>query len=80
MADNKALGACMDLWAMFSSIYIKDHYTLLHTKYKSSGPCGFGEDFLCFSHEVPRAGPVWTPGHGWQDLYRGPLYIATHKI
>ena len=26
-------------------------YTLLHTKYESSGPCGFGEeDFLCFSH------------------------------
>ena len=31
-------------------IYEEDHYTLLLTKYKSSGPCGFGEDFLCFSH------------------------------
>ena len=92
--------------------------------------------FLCFSHDTPRVGPVWTPGaqlarfikrtiidcytqnmkalglvilekkiffmfshdtpgrglygpgrglygpqgHGWQDLKRGPLYIATDKI
>ena len=28
--------------------FIEDHYTLLHTKYESSGPCGFGEVFLCF--------------------------------
>ena len=25
-------------------IYEEDHYTLLHTKYESSGPCGFGEE------------------------------------
>ena len=30
-------------------IYKEDHYTLLHTKYESSGPCGFGEeDFFMF--------------------------------
>ena len=30
-------------------IYKEDHYTLLHTKYESFGPCGFGEkDFLKF--------------------------------
>ena len=30
-------------------IYKEDHYTLLHTKYESSGPYGFGEkDFLTF--------------------------------
>ena len=44
-------------------IYKDDHYTLLHTKYESSGPCGFGEeDLLCFTHDPPGAGPVWTPG------------------
>ena len=44
-------------------IYKVEHYTLLQTKYESSGPCGFGEeDFLCFSHDAPGAGPVWTPG------------------
>ena len=30
---------------------------------------------------TPRGwGPYGRQGHGWQDLYRGPLYIATHKI
>ena len=30
-------------------IYKEDHYTLLQTKYESSGPCGFGEeDFFMF--------------------------------
>ena len=48
-------------------IYKEDHYTLLQTKYESSGPCGFGEDFLmfypCFTPPPPPgAGPVWTPG------------------
>ena len=49
-------------------IYKEDHYTLLHTKYESSGPCGFGEeDFLCFSHCMsmgandPRGGAIFDP-------------------
>ena len=31
-------------------IYKEDHYTLLLTKYESSGPCGFGEEdfFMLF--------------------------------
>ena len=30
-------------------MYKEDHYTLLLTKYESSGPCGFGEeDFFMF--------------------------------
>ena len=28
----------------FAGFYEEDHYTLLHTKYESSGPCGFRED------------------------------------
>ena len=47
---------------MIGRIYKEDHYTLLKTKYESFGPCGFGEDFLKFSHDAPGAGPVWTPG------------------
>ena len=47
---------------MVGRIYREDHCTLLHTKYESSWPCGFGEDdFLCFSHDGSGAGPVWTP-------------------
>ena len=41
--------ACMDPRGTVGRIYNKDHYTLLHTKYESSGPCGFGEeDFFMF--------------------------------
>ena len=42
-------------------VYKEDHYTLLLTKYESSGPLGFGEeDFLCFTHDTPGAGS-WDP-------------------
>ena len=47
---------------MVGRIYKEDHYTLVHTKYEISGSCGFGKDFSCFPHDVPGAGPVWTPG------------------
>ena len=42
----------MDPRGTVGRIYKEDHYTLLLTKYESSGPCGFGEEdfFLCFSH------------------------------
>ena len=32
----------MDPRGMVGRIYKEDHYTLLQTKYESSGPCGFG--------------------------------------
>ena len=35
------------------------------------------EIFLCFSHETPGAGPVWTPVG---RIYRGPLYTATKQL
>ena len=39
----------MDPRGTVGRIYIEDHYTLLHTKYEISGPCGFGEeDFFMF--------------------------------
>ena len=39
----------MDPRGMVGRIYKEDHSTLLHTKYESSGPCGFGEeDFFLF--------------------------------
>ena len=36
-------GAIFDPRGMVGRIYKEDNYTLLHTKYESSGPCGFGE-------------------------------------
>ena len=62
-ANDARGGAIFDPRGMIGRIYIEDHYTLLHTKYESFGPCGFGEDvFLCFSLDTPGVGPVWTPG------------------
>ena len=60
----------MDIRGTVGRIYKEDHYTLLQTKYESSGPCGFGEDysFLYFTHDPPGAGPYGPEGHGWQDL------------
>ena len=56
-------GAIFDPRDMVGRIYKEYYYTLLHTKYESSGPCGFREeDFLCFSYDAPGAGPIWTPG------------------
>ena len=55
---------------MVGRIYKEDHNTLLHTKYESSGPCGFREEyfFICFSHcksigaNDPWGGPFLVPG------------------
>ena len=51
MTDNDARPrgvACMDPRDTVGMIYKEDRYTLLHTKYERSGPCGFGEEaFLC---------------------------------
>ena len=43
-------GAPMDPRGTVGRIYKEDHYTLLLTKYESSGPCGFGEEdfFMLF--------------------------------
>ena len=50
MAANDPRGrATFDPRGMIGRIYLEDHYTLLHTKYESFGPCGFGEeDFFLF--------------------------------
>ena len=75
----KSMGAtCNDPWSgaifdpkvMVGRIYKEDHYTLLHTKYDSSGPCGFGEGrFLYVFHMTPSGqGLYGHQGHGWQDL------------
>ena len=48
-ANDPRDGAIFDPRGMIGRIYIEDHYTLLHTKYESSWPCGFREDFFIFS-------------------------------
>ena len=59
----------MDPRGTVGRIYKEEHYTLLKTKYESSGPCGFGEDdfFYVFPMTPPGRGNG-PQGHGWQDL------------
>ena len=60
----------MDPRGTVGRIYIEDHYTLLLTKYESSGSCGFGEEdfFKAFPMTPPGRGPNRPQWHGWQDL------------
>ena len=45
-------GAIFHPRGMIGRIYKEDHYTLLHIKYESFGPCGFGEeDFFMFKFD-----------------------------
>ena len=69
-ANEPPGGAVFVPRGMIGRIYKKDHYTLLHTKYEGSGPCGFGEeDFFMFSPITPpRRGLYGPQGHSWQDL------------
>ena len=63
-------GARMDPRGTVGRIYKEDHYTLLLTKYESSGPYGFGEEkILKFFPMTPLGwGPYGPQGHSWQDL------------
>ena len=52
ITHNKSMGANepqgvanLDPRGMVGRIYVGDHLLLLHTKYLSSGPSGFNEDF-----------------------------------
>ena len=55
----------MDLKVTVSRINKEDHYTLLHTKYEGSGPCGFGEEdfFYVFPMMPSERGPYGPQGH-----------------
>ena len=77
-------GAIFDPRGMIGRIYKKLLITMLHTKYTNFGSCGFF--MYCPIIRLwqimtsPWQGLYRPKGHSWQDLQRGPLYIATHKI
>ena len=60
----------MDPRGTVGTIYKEDHYTLLHTKYESSGPCVVSEKkifYVCpivslWELMIPGVGPFLTPG------------------
>ena len=55
---------------------------MLHTKYESSGSCGFREeDFLYFHHVAPGAGPVWNTGARMAGfIKRNTIYCYTQNM
>ena len=69
-ANDPRGGAIFDPRSIIGRIYIENHYTLLHTKYESFGPCGFGEEdfFYVFLMTHPGQGPYGPQGHSRQDL------------
>ena len=63
------VGSFFDPRGIVGSIYKEDCYTLLHTQYESSRPCGFvEEDFYVFPMTPLVRGLYGPQGHGWQDL------------
>ena len=47
---------------MVGRIYKENHYTLLQTKYESSGPCGFGEEDFFYVFPIASLWELMTPG------------------
>ena len=74
----------MDPRGTVGRIYKEDHYTLLHTKYESSGPCGFGKIFLCFSHCMSmgandlRGGAIFDSRGMVGRIYKEDHYTLLH--
>ena len=53
---------------------------MLHTKYESFGPCGFGEEdfFLCFAPSHPRGGARMDPRGTVGRIYKEDHYTLLH--
>ena len=76
----------MDPRGTVGRIYKEDHYTLLQTKYESSGPCGFGgEDFFFYvlpmtpSPPPPRGGACMDPRGTAGRIYKEDIYTLLYK-
>ena len=69
----------MDPRGTVGRIYKEDHYTLLNTKYESSGPCGFGEeDFFMFYPCSPWGGARMDPRGTVGRIYKEDHYTLLH--
>ena len=78
-ANDPRGGAIFDPRGMICRICIEDHYTLLLTKYESSGPCGFGEeDFFYVFPNDPRRGARMDPRGTVGRIYKEDHYPLLH--
>ena len=78
-------GVIFDHRGVIGRIYKKDHYTLLHTKYEGSGPCGFRghvvsekKIFLCFAPSCPWGRACMDPGGTVGRIYKEDHYTLLH--
>ena len=84
--DAPGGGARMDHRGTVGRIYKEDHYTLLHAKYESSGPRGFGEEEFFYVFPIvclwelmtTEAGPFLTPGGMIGRIYKEDHYTLLH--
>ena len=74
-ANDPQGGSIYDPRCMVGRIYKEDHYTLLHTKYESSAPCGFREEnvFMFFPLH-PRSGACMDPRGTVGRIYKEDLH------
>ena len=64
-ANDPRGGTIFDPRGMVGRIFFKEDHCMLHTKYESSGPCGFGDDF--------------SPGFNWCFFSFAPeLHVVSH--
>ena len=69
----------LDPRGLIGRIYVGDHYTLLHTKYISSWPHGFREDFLSFSHyKSIGVNDPWSMASLGPRVLIGRIYVGDH--
>ena len=65
---------------MVGRIYKEDHYKLLHTKYESSGPCYFAEEyfFMFFFPRRPRGWACMDPRGTVGRIYKEEHYTLLY--
>ena len=73
----------MDPRGTVGRIYKKDHYTLQHTKYESSGPCGFGEEDFFIYIDFPHCKSMGANDSRGGAIFNhrgmnGRIYIEDH--
>ena len=69
--------AKFDHRGMNGTIYVEDHYPLLHTKYQSCGPSGFREEDFFLVFPIVSLWRLSTPG-AWPNLTPG-AWLAQFK-
>ena len=71
-------GAIFGPRGMIHRIYVKLHITMLHTKYRSFGSCGFGEEDFCHVFPIISLWQIMTPPGQDPSGTVGRIYKEDH--